>query len=238
MTLRLTALIAGSAIAAPAALANHVDFIQDDSNPGNGVTNATFSLSTNGPLVTDTQAGEPADVLGGFRGVAITNTGGFGGTFSVARSAGDDVITATNTNVAAGTLDLSYPGISDSDFDTNWNFIAVSIPTLSNNTGDGEINLSVTIQSSTGTGTAFAMGTGIAPGRIEEPGTYFFAFSDPGFAGVDFSDVDGVSVRFESAIIGTDFTIASITREAVPAPGTACLLGLGGLATLRRRRSA
>jgi hypothetical protein len=225
------------------ASANHIDFIEDDSVPGNGVTNATFSLSTSGALVTNTQVGEPADILGGSRTVTLTRTGGFGGSISAEKAAGTGFINVLNDTVAAGTLTLSYPGISNSNFSSLWNAIAVDIPYLDQSTGigDGEINLSVTVTSSAGTGTAFATGTLLAPGRIEEPGTYTFPFNDPGFAGVDFADVDGVSVRFETAIIGSDFQIGEITREQlVPEPATLSLVGVGVMAAgaLRRRRAA
>jgi hypothetical protein len=221
------------------ASANHIDFIQDDSDSSNGVTNATFSLSTGGATVTDTQVGEPADILGGSRAVSLTRNGGFGGTISAEKIAGTSFIRVENSSVSAGTFVLDYPGISNSDFASMWDSIAVAIPVLdqSGGPGDGEINLSVTVESSAGTGTAFADGTGLAPGRIEDPGTFFFPFDDPNFAGVDFSDVDGVTVTFETAIIGSDFEIASITREVIPEPTSLALLGMGGLALLRRRRA-
>lgn len=228
--------IVASCIVVGIANANHIDFIQDDSNPGNGVDNATFSLSTSGAEVTDLQIGEPDDILGGMRDVSLTRNGGFGGTISASKMLGTDYIDVQNSTVAAGTLVLSYPGISNSDFASSWNFIAVDIPVLDNAVGDGEINLSVSVTSSTGSGTVFADGTGLAPGRIEDPGTFFFSFSDPGFAGVDFSDVDGVSITFETAIIGSDFQIGSITREVVPEPSSLTLLGAGIILVAHRRR--
>ena len=223
-----------------AASANHIDFIQDDSVPSNGVTNATFSLSTGAATVTDTQIGEPADILGGSRAVSLTRNAGFSGAITAAKVAGTSFIDVQNATGAAGTLVLDYPGISNSNFLSMWNAIAVDIPVLGNQFGDGEINLSVTVESSAGVGTAFADGTGLAPGRIEDPGVFFFPFNDPDFAGVDFADVDGVTVTFETAIIGTDFQVASITRETIiPEPATLSLLAIGGAAmVLRRRRRA
>jgi hypothetical protein len=50
-----------------------------------------------------------------------------------------------------------------------------------------------------------------------------------------------VSVRFETAIIGSDFQIGEITREQfVPEPATLTLVGVGVMAVgaLRRRRAA
>lgn len=237
-TFRFTSMAICLALTTSVASANHIDFIQDDSDSSNGVTNATFSLTTSGAQVSDTQVGEPADILGGTRVVTLERDGGFGQSITAEKVAGTDFISVMNDNVAAGTLVLSYPGITDSDFTTNWDSIAVDIPVLDNAVGDGEINLSVTVTSSAGTGTAFADGTGLAPGRIEDPGTFFFPFSDPGFAGVDFTDVDGVSVTFETAIIGSDFQVGSITREAqIPEPATAtlALVAIGGCLLYARK---
>lgn len=227
-------------LATTPAVANHVDFIQDDSDSSNGVTNATFSLSTSGGLVSDTQAGEPADILGGTREVTLTG-GGIVGSISADKVAGTDFINVQNDTLSAGILTLSYPGISDSNFASNWNAIGIDIPFIEQSTGigDGEIDISVTVDSSSGSGTALVDGNGIVPGRVEDPGTFFALFSDPGFAAVDFSDVDGVTVSFSTAIIGSDYRIGSITRETViPEPATAILLG--GMALLavcpRRRR--
>lgn len=225
--------------AAPVA-ANHVDFIQDDSNPSNGVTDATFSLSTSGGVVSDAQPGEPADILGGTRQVTLTG-GGIAGSISAEKVAGTDFISVENDTLSAGILTLSYPGISNSNFASNWNAIGINIPFIEQSTGigDGEIDISVTVNSSAGSGTALVDGNGIVPGRVEDPGTFFALFNDPGFAAVDFSDVDGVTVTFTTAIIGSDYRIGSITRETViPEPASAILLG--GMALLavsaRRRR--
>ena len=235
-TINHIALGAAFALAAPAA-ANHVDFISD----------GPFDLTTSGAEVTQTTTGSSANILGGTRNVSLIRDGGFGGTISATLPNGGTAIRVDNSSVAAGTLVLSYPNIGGSDFTTMWDSIAVSIPVLENSfpAGDGEINLSVSVADSSTMATVFANGTGLAPGRIEDPGTFYFMFDD--FVGVDFTDVQSLSVTFDTAIIGTVFEIDGITRELVnapppaPVPGPAgfALFGLGalGIGLARRKRS-
>ncbi len=215
------------------AFADHIDFIQDDSNPGNGVTNATFNLSSaSSTPVTNTQNGEPADILGGIRSVSLVRTGIFGGTVTAEKAAGTDVISFRSSFTATGFLSLDYPGITNANFMTLWDAITINIPKLDNTfpAGDGEFDMTVAVRSSAGDGSVTRF--------FEDPGTFDFLFSDPGFAGVDFGDVDGVTVSFSTRIIGTQFDVGSITRRdraptsSVPDGGSSlALLGLslGGL---------
>ena len=233
-------------ISAPAA-ANHIDFIQDDSVAANGITDVSFNISSSGAVNSITQTGEPADILGGTRVVTVERDEGFVGSITASQSSGSSVIQVRNDTVAAGNLTLTYPDIGGADFTTQWDSIAVSIPYVDQDTGigDGEFDLSVTVVSGACSDTVFADGNGISTGRIEEPGTFFFLFDS--FTGVDFTDVQSVSVFFDTAIIGSDFDIASITRELVnapppqdvPAPAAFALLGLGAMGLgYARRRSA
>ncbi len=227
-TLLIATMIAGHAFA------DHIDFIKDDSNPANGVTNATFNLSSSdSTVVTGSQVGEPADILGGTRNVSITRNGGFGGSVTATKALGTDVITfRPSNNVAAGVLSLDYPGITNANFMTMWDAITVDLPKLDNifPAGAGILDLTVGVRSSAGNGSITR--------RIESTGTFDFLFNDPGFTGVDFGDVDGVTVSFDTRIIGTQFDVASITRrdrapaQGVPDGGSSlALLGLslGGL---------
>ena len=223
---------AALALALPAA-ANHVDFLGDDGT--------SFSLSSSGAAVSGTQTGSSGSLLGGTRVVTVEQDEGFAGSISATKTATGDVITVMNGDVAAGNLVLDYPGISNSDFDTLWDRIDVQIPALfmSSGIGDAEFDAFLTVESSAGTGTA-------SSGRIEASVTggstvLSFQFDDPAFAAVDFTDVDGVTLLFDTAILGSDFSVGAITRESnapVPEPTSLAVLGLGGLAALRRRRRA
>jgi len=244
LALQLGAIVLAATLSSNAA-ANHIDFIQDDSNSGNGVTNAIFSLSagTGDGVLTDTQMGESADILGGSRTVSISNTG-FGQTSTVEKALGTDFISVTNGFVAAGDVVLSYLEIGSSDFSTIWDSIGVDIPVLDNNVGDGEINLSVTVTDGFGgMDTVFAESDSAVLGRIEDPGFFYFDFAD--YMGVDFSNVAAVSVRFETAIIGSDFLIGGITREvrnpvppvsSVSTSGTLGMFSLGLLSLMYTKR--
>ena len=224
---RILAATAATLAAAGTAAANHVDFM----NAG-----TSFSISSSGGPVTDTQMADNASILGGTRVVTVERDGGFGGSIFASKAAGDNFIEVLNDTVAAGTLTIDYPNISNSDFDTLWDRIDVQIPALfmSTGTGDAEFDAFLTVESSAGTGTADS-------GRIEASTTggstvLSFNFDDPDFANVDFTDVDGVTLVIDTAIIGSDFQVGAITREAVPEPTSLALLGLGGLGLLRRRR--
>lgn len=219
--------------------ANHVDFVQDDSNPGNGVTNATFSLSSSGAAVTDTQIGEPADILGGMRTVTVQQDDGFGQSITATKSAGTNFINVQNDNVAAGNVVLDYDGFDNLDFDTLWDRIDVQIPFIrTTGTGASVFDISLTVESSAGNGTT-------VPRRISSliegaSTTISFQFSDLAFSAVDFTNVDRVTLLFDTAIIGSDFQIGAITREAntapVPEPASIALLCLFGVAAVTSPR--
>ncbi len=224
-----------AAMSVSQAFAAHIDFIQDDSNPGNGVTNATFNLSSsNATVVSSSQMGEPADILGGTRNVSLSRNGGFGGSVTATKAAGTDVISFRTSNfLPTGLLSLDYPGITNANFMTLWDAITIDIPKLDNAfpAGNGIFDITVGVRSSAGNGSVTLQ-------RIDDPGTFDFLFSDPGFAGVDFADVDGVTVSFQTLIIGTQFDVGSIVRrdravmQGVPDGGSSLVLlgvSLGGL---------
>lgn len=206
--------LASAGLLAPAAVANHVDFMAD----------GQFNISGPGFTVV---AGDPDNILGGLRYVGIDSVNS--GDAIAQKLAGENFMTFTNNNGAAGVLTLDYGdfvggnGPLDSDFSSQWSFLAIEITDVS-----GVGALSVAFESSAGTGSTAAQ-------IVDSAGVYYFAFDSLGLSLVDFSDIDRVSVRL-AAQAGADFGIGRITREAVPTPGAVAILGLGGLLVVRRKR--
>lgn len=211
------------------ASANHIDSIQDDSVTGNGVTNATFSLTTTGPAVMDTQVGEPADILGGTRVVTLFDDrlllpGG-----SAEKAAGTDYIQLTATGLQTPTLTLDYPDISDANFASMWNSIGVTFLLLDSPLSPGAVaaDLTVAVESSAGNGSV-TMDLVQAAGES----SVFFPFNSPGFAGVDFGDIDGVTVTIDPRIVAFSYQLGEITREQIVPEPTSIALVMTGLASL------
>ncbi|MEM9372340.1 MAG: hypothetical protein AAGA55_01735 [Planctomycetota bacterium] len=73
------------------------------------------------------------------------------------------------------------------------------------------------------------------PGFIR---TDFIALSEFDLTGFDASDVDAIEIQFnprEGIRDGVDFALTEF-RAVVPTPGSAVLIGVGGLVAMRRRR--
>lgn len=225
---------------APLAQANHIDFIQDDSVPGNGVTNATFSLSSsNATPASNTQVGDPADILGGTRAVTVVRDEGFGGSITASKVAGTDFISVMNGNTAAGNVTLDYNGFDNLNFAAQWSRIDVGVTinvNASNGIGDPEFDLFLTVESSAGSGTV--QSARIEGSVAQGATTISFPFSHPGFSAVDFTDVDRVTLLFDTKVINTDYQIDFVTRNGapVPEPAGAALVGLAAVGLLRRPR--
>ena len=229
----LATVAAAALIAAPGvASANHVDFIVD------GEFQLLLQPDENTEsIVVD---GDSDNILGGKRFVSVTENNGRMTSISAAKFGGVDALEFSNGTDASGTLMLSYGdfgsdsnGPLNSDFDTMWDAIDVSFLDV-----EGPVlekgSLTVMVESSAGSGTSTQV--------VTTAGDYRFLFTDPGFADVDFNDVDTVAIRLITMADGSDFLIDSITREVVNViPTPAALpagLGLLGLAMLRRRRNA
>ncbi len=201
---------AATTMLAGTASANHIDFMTDGPFTLNGASSTTV-------------AGSPDNILGGARFVSMDTVD------AIAQlGAGDNTIFFDGLGVASPTLTLSYGDFGggaplNSDFASMWDSVAVNFASV---TGTGL--LSVEFESSAGTGTS-------AQTLVSTSGSYFFNFNEPVFNGVDFSDIDTVTLTL-TANPGADFEIESFTREVIPAPGAAGIAVLGGLAAFRRRR--
>lgn len=218
---------------------NHIDFIVD----GGFILTTT---STSG-AASASQLGDGGNILGAEREVTIDFAAGGGilstGTLSVPVGPGpvgpdtSKVLLLANSVDSFGTLTLTYDGVGSaglggSNFDTNWDFIAVSVPGL-----QGSGNLSVTA-------TDTSSNSGTLSGGIAAAGNYFFPFTSAAYAGVDFTMIDSVVVNFETTTAATDLAISQITREAdldptgtiLPEPNTLVLASVSLLALARRRR--
>ncbi len=217
---------------------DHIDLIQDDSNPGNGITDATFTLNA---LPTFTvmamHTGEVADILGGERIVTLSNLSAGPGTVTAKRELGSTFIEFDNLgdqseSLALGKLTLDYKAFENEDFASNYGFIVVDFLAVEGAGASGDLTISV--ESSAGNGTSSVQ-------AVTAAGQYFFGFNDPGFAGVDFFDVDRVTMMLTTTVHESDFRIGSITLAEVPEPATLVLFATGGLAvllvTLRRARA-
>ena len=221
---------AAALVGVSAASANHIDFIQDDSDSSDGVDNATFLLRAgSGETVSDTQVGEEDDILGGTRAVTLSETrGNARGQTSAEKREGTDFIDFENNAQGEGTLTLDYADFENVDFQTVWDSIQVSISAADDT---AVVDLTLNVFSSAGNGSVTQ--------TIDGAGDYVFAFSDSGFSGVDFFDVDRVTAIFDTVAVGSDIQIESITREVlnvIPSPSAAGLGLVGGLGLLMGRR--
>jgi hypothetical protein len=236
MKLKIITLAAAmAAITLPSAMANHVDFLSDGG----------FMISaTEGNTVTGTQVGAGGNIIGSERNLTLTaDVGDWTATLNAPAGAGPvgpnaaSFIGVTGTPGALGTLDLLYNGVGNAglgglDFDTVWNFIRVDLPLISG----GALDLRLTVADTDGDFAQVSMG-GLTTG-----GLYSFSFTDAGFtnAAVDFTKVNSLLVSIETIDTGVSYNVGSITREAVPEPGTTLLFGLGafGMVFFRRYRKA
>lgn len=212
--------IIGASIAAATCVtsvhANHVDFLVD----------GPFLVNDANP--TQVIMGSGDNILGGSRLVDVdAQTGAAGQSFAQLLD-GDTFLDFVNDGLATSALTLDYGdfaggvGELNSDFDTNWDAIVVN---FSDVVGDGL--LTVAVESSAGNGVSAAQ-------TVMSAGTYSFFFNEAGFSGVDFTDVDRVTITLQAGE-GADFRMTAITRE-IPAPGALAVLGIAAVAGRRRRR--
>ena len=215
---------------AAAASANHIDFISD------GAFTASTS-SDSGPL-TVSQLGDAGNILGSEREVTLSTDGTVGivsaGTAGAPAGAGpvgpdtSSFLLLDDSVTTQGSFVLTYDGVGSAglgglDFDTQWDQIVVSVPAII-----GAADLDVEVEDTAGN-------VGRSRILIALPGDYGYAFTNPDYAGVDFTSVDRVSVIVDSIRPASDFAISQITREVIPEPTGLGLLAAAGLGLVRRR---
>ena len=221
------------AVASPA-YANHVDFIADGAF-------TLFTTSTQGSA-SATQTGDGGNILGSEREVSLDFASGSGilstGIIDAPEGPGpvgpnsDIVLLFDNSVNSSGLLTLEYDGEGDDglggvDFQTQWDSIAVQFADVQ---GAGDLTVEVEDTSDS---------VGSSTLSVADAGTFFFDFDDSGFSGVDFFNVDRVTLFLNTTIDASDFAISQITREArsepIPEPAS-MLLGLVGLAGFAARK--
>lgn len=199
----------GAMLVTHGASASHIDLF----------TEAPFFLNGGETIVV---AGSEDTILGGQRRVSVDVVQA-----NASVASGGNVLEFNSVGTAAATLTLDYgsfPGGDplNADFASEWAGIAVDFAQV---LGGGL--LTVRVQ---GGGTpSQAVQT-----FVNAAGTYAVPFTHPGFAGVDFADVDRVTITL-SGDPGSDFQIGAIVL-VVPAPGGFAGLALAGLVVARRRR--
>tara|TARA_Y100000589_G_scaffold329928_1_gene378002 strand:- start:233 stop:940 length:708 start_codon:yes stop_codon:yes gene_type:complete len=173
-----------------------------------------------------------SDVIGGYRDVSLS---GYGSSVTVGFNNGLNVQTAPSSFAP---VSINYNGLANAGL--NLNLLDVGTEgsfTFENFQGQGPGELFFDIR-----------GGGVTGG-------YFWQFVDNNVLGVssndlvvdfqfllsqgvDLTNVQSISFSFLPADEGTSFSLSSITATtlAVPEPTTACMLGVGSLLLLRRRR--
>lgn len=209
MTRNLSLLAAATAITS-CAHASHIDLMTD----------GVFSVSGTS-IVVDA---DPSAVIGGARfvGTMFNNA-------ELSRDAGDDFITYTNYSGLSSAATLQYGdfdggnGALDADLISGWNSIQIDIRRV---VGLGQLR--VDFESNGEVASAESQ-------SVSAAGLHHIVFNDPGLRGLDFTDIDRISIRLLGAN-GTEFDIGPITLSTIPAPPATGLAGIALLASVRRRR--
>jgi hypothetical protein len=218
---------------------NGIDRIEP-SVPGY-VDDYIVSVDSAHPTVSFTQTGIlPRVTFDGIRDISLDVNGGTSAFSS--KLYGDTFLSLENDANTSAILTLDYGNQMDLNRNFLWqgHFNAIGIDVAAVSSGVGGIDLGsgsfmLTLRSGS------TIGTATAPISFNSPGEYFFLYSDPGFAGINFADIDQVTLTLLTTTPGTDFRIESIYRcSVVPEPSSYALFvaGLAVLGWLSRNRFA
>ncbi len=123
-------------------------------------------------------------------------------------------------------------GAGTSFQDLNFNFSGENAFKLNFLSSDTPGTVMMSVRSSSSNGGAFSSVTKPIPGNsVNTPFMTSFSFSE--FAGINFSDVDQLVIKFDTGISG-DIALDSV--EAVPEPATMIVLGAAAAVAARRRK--
>ena len=220
------------------AVANRIDRI-DPSKPG-FPDEYFLSVNPNSPTASLTETGiDRRSTSRGRRDVSLDLNGGTSAYSS--KQYADSFLEFNNDADTSAVLTLAYGmgGVHDAGpMHNRYNAIGIDVSEV--NSGDGGLSLgsgrfTLTLRSASGSATSQH------PIDFNQPGTYYFSYNDPGFAGFDFTHLEGVVISLATTTPGTDFRIDDIFRTAIPEPSTWIMFSLGGAgllaAGLRRDRA-
>lgn len=205
--------------------ANRIDRI-DPSSPG--FSDQYFlSVNSNSPDSSLTQTGIARRST--FRGQRTVTLELNGGTSAYSSKQDADAFLEFNNDAntsAILSLDYGVNGDHDGPLHNRYNVIGIEVGEV--NSGDDGLSLGsgrFTLTLRSDSMSAISLNTI----DFNQPGTYYFSYSDPGFAGFDFAHLDAVSISLATTTPGTDFRIDNIFRAAVPEPSSWILFTLGGV---------
>ncbi len=191
---------------------------------------------------TQSQAGL-SGVLGGARvgDLRAAGAGPWGSPVTVGLFTGwpgpnDSLLSFSTAFGTVATLDLVYG--ADTDLNADFSILVQAAFEFEVLSSDGDNSnpprtLPVTVELVSGAGTSSASAT------LSGEGTVSIPFDD--FAGVDWSDIDRITLTLDQAAgdaAAIDFAIGPFKAvgELIPTPGALALAGVAGLGAVRRRR--